>query len=1697
MKTLFRIVVVLLFSNHLFSQPLNNEWIDFNKTYYKFKVGATGLYRINQTTLSSVGLGSVPAEQFQLWRNGVQVPLNTSISSGIFSAQDYLEFWGEMNDGKLDKYLYKNQANQLSDRLSLQTDTATYFLTTNTTISNNLRFVNQPNNVAGNSLPTENYFIHTLRYNFKQRSNRGYALNVGEDVYSSTYDVCEFLSTQDINLTTGPYKVPLKNLYVYNSGPAASISSGVAGNSSKNRNIRVRLNNNICTNNSFNGFTSSINTNNNIPLSQFNGISDTGYIEIVTTDIFDRVVASFFELKYPRQFNFDGNSNFEFQLPANPSGNFLQISNFNRGSGIVSILYDITNLKFYNADTALTGFVRFALPASNTSRNFVLVNRSNNNINVVSSIITKNFTNFSVSANQADYLIVSNKKLAAGSNNAVEQYRQYRSSANGGSYNAKYFDIDELVDQFAFGIKKHPLSVRNFLRFAKLNFSVQPKNIFLLGKGVTYDQYHFNENKPDIESENLVPTFGWPASDPMLVSPDNVEPAPMIAFGRLSAITQQEALDYLDKVKQYELQGNSTLQTIANKAWMKNLMHVAGGKNDGENSLFTSYLRNYENLIKDTLFGGVVTNFNKTTGSETSPVTQSDMISLLTKGVSMITYFGHSAASGLAYNLNDPLEYNNLGKYPLFLANGCTANNIFDFDELRNSTITNVSEKWVLAKNRGSIGFISTSHFGLTSYLDFYSRGFYQSVGKTGYIQTIGQNMFAALAQLKASATFNDFFGRTHGEQFILHGDPAVKIYAQNKPDFIIEDDQVSVTPNFISVADNNFTFKSYVYNIGKSTGDSVNVFVRRQYPNGSTEVILNKRIVSVRYRDSLVMVIPIDALRDKGNNSITITVDNDNTYDELSETNNSITKSFVIFEDELKPVYPQQYAIVNNAQIKLAASTANAFSNLKQYAMEIDTTILFNSSFKKTKNITSIGGLLEFDPGFSFTDSTVYFWRVAPVPTSGSYRWNISSFVYLQNATKGGFNQSHFFQNIDNNFNNLSPDSASRKFDFPIINQTLTIRNVVWPYGGSADGAYSVAINDAINPATQGICWRGSNITFNVYNPSTLQALYNNSVGQPGKYGSLEYTSGCTPGKAYDFAFNTTDISGRKSAMDFMDNNIPNGYYVVVRSIILDDPYWPVPTYAATWKQDENTYGFGNSLYHRLKSAGFNDVDSFNRMRAFAFVYQKNNNVFVPISQFTDNQFDFLTLRLTVKTKLNNGYMLSPKLGPAQKWYNLNWAGKRTDLQDIVAIKLIGVKTDNTTDTLQTFSELQTSNDITGINATTYPYLKVMMQVRDTVNLSAYQLKYWRLLADPLPEGALAPNIKFSFKDTLQKGEPQNFAITFKNISDMAYSDSLNVRLQVTDQNNITQTINVAKVKKLNAGDTATISTMIATDNLVGKNSFYINVNPTNTPQEQILFNNFAFKNFYVIGDDKNPLLDVTFDGVHILNGDIVSSKPNIKVALKDESKYLALNDTSLVTVQLKFPNGSVRQFKYGTDTLQFIPANISNGNNTALVNFNPTLLIDGNYELIIKAKDKSNNNAGPQQYRVLFSVYNKPMISNLFNYPNPFTTSTAFVFTLTGSRLPQNIRIQILTVTGKVVKEINKTDLGDIHIGRNITDYKWDGTDMYGQQLANGVYLYRVITNMDGNSLEKFNTTDASGYNVDTDKYFKAGYGKMYLMR
>jgi hypothetical protein len=273
------------------------------------------------------------------------------------------------------------------------------------------------------------------------------------------------------------------------------------------------------------------------------------------------------------------------------------------------------------------------------------------------------------------------------------------------------------------------------------------------------------------------------------------------------------------------------------------------------------------------------------------------------------------------------------------------------------------------------------------------------------------------------------------------------------------------------------------------------------------------------------------------------------------------------------------------------------------------------------------------------------------------------------------------------------------------------------------------------------------------------------------------------------------------------------------------------------------------------------------------------------------------------------------------------------------------------------------------------------------------------------------------------------------------------------------------------------------------------VDVNPDNDQPEQYHFNNFLYHNFYVKADNTNPFLDVTFDGIHILNRDIVSAKPHIQIRLKDEAKHLLLDDTTLSSVEVKYPNGTTRTYHFDNDTLRFTPATSGN-DNSAVLDFTPAFTNQVNpegdeYELIVRGKDKSGNKAGTE-YRVSFRVINKPMISNLLNYPNPFSTSTAFVFTITGSEIPQNIKIQVLTVTGKIVREITIDELGPLRIGRNITEFKWDGTDQYGQKLANGVYLYRVVTSLNGKAMDKYKSSSDN-----TDKFFTNGYGKMYLMR
>jgi hypothetical protein len=379
-----------------------------------------------------------------------------------------------------------------------------------------------------------------------------------------------------------------------------------------------------------------------------------------------------------------------------------------------------------------------------------------------------------------------------------------------------------------------------------------------------------------------------------------------------------------------------------------------------------------------------------------------------------------------------------------------------------------------------------------------------------------------------------------------------------------------------------------------------------------------------------------------------------------------------------------------------------------------------------------------------------------------------------------------------------------------------------------------------------------------------------------------------------------------------------------------------------------------------------------------------------------------------------------------------------------------------------------------------------------DTVNRTPVQLDYWRINFQPVPEAALNPSLHLEWvTDTLDQFSPLSLSVAVENLTpwDM---DSLLTNYVINDAINGQHSFS-ERYAPLPGNQSYNIDYTFNTDCdcYAGLNYLFIEINPNNDQPEQHHFNNYGLLEFNVFADDVNPILDVTFDGVHILDGDIVSAKPVIDISLNDESELNALNDSSLLDIYFIYPDGSQQSVVF--DGIENIWYPVEDGqaavDNTARATLNPVFDQDGIYTLVVQGYDRSGNASGDNAYRISFEVINKPMISNVLNYPNPFTTATRFVFTLTGSEVPQFMKIQIMTITGKVVREVLLPEMGNVHVGNNITEFVWDGTDQYGDRLANGLYLYRIAAVLDGQNLEHFDT--------GTDQYFKNGIGKMYLMR
>ena len=127
------------------------------------------------------------------------------------------------------------------------------------------------------------------------------------------------------------------------------------------------------------------------------------------------------------------------------------------------------------------------------------------------------------------------------------------------------------------------------------------------------------------------------------------------------------------------------------------------------------------------------------------------------------------------------------------------------------------------------------------------------------------------------------------------------------------------------------------------------------------------------------------------------------------------------------------------------------------------------------------------------------------------------------------------------------------------------------------------------------------------------------------------------------------------------------------------------------------------------------------------------------------------------------------------------------------------------------------------------------------------------------------------------------------------------------------------------------------------------------------------------------------------------------------------------------------------------------------------------GMHTILFKAWDVYNNLITQEiQFNAVCSS-NGLQIERVLNYPNPFVSYTEFWFTHNMPFEALDVQVQILTITGKIVKTINQQVITDGFLCREIN---WDGKDDFGDKIGKGVYIYKlkVRSTTTGKTAEKF---------------------------
>ncbi|HDP98367.1 MAG TPA: T9SS type A sorting domain-containing protein [bacterium] len=180
---------------------------------------------------------------------------------------------------------------------------------------------------------------------------------------------------------------------------------------------------------------------------------------------------------------------------------------------------------------------------------------------------------------------------------------------------------------------------------------------------------------------------------------------------------------------------------------------------------------------------------------------------------------------------------------------------------------------------------------------------------------------------------------------------------------------------------------------------------------------------------------------------------------------------------------------------------------------------------------------------------------------------------------------------------------------------------------------------------------------------------------------------------------------------------------------------------------------------------------------------------------------------------------------------------------------------------------------------------------------------------------------------------------------------------------------------------------------------------------------------------------------GQQFLDGDPIPAASRIEILITNGETHF-----SSPSYQLFLDSKEIDQASFS------VSPEIQNPNYKSRLSYDLETVSSGLHRLQLKVSDIGTM---PQSKvaEITFRTSTSLQLERIVNFPNPMSDDTKFTYYVLNNTPPAEVSIKIYTVAGRLIKTIESASN---RVGYNET--YWDGKDEFGDDIANGVYFYKI---------------------------------------